>query len=187
MRERAERREVCLLQLRTRGVHHRQRVMAIGGGATVAGNVLDHRENAARHQARGHGAAERDDLLDRRPICAVADHVMGTGDGKIENRRAVCVDAERAQILGRLARGQRRERAGLLRIGGIERAERGGVGQLAPQRRPQALHAAAFLVDQNERAITADCFETIGDKPADLVMSQAIAREQDDAGRSCLA
>ena len=58
----AERREVVPLELRQRRLDHRQRQVAVGAGAAMAGNVLDHRQHAAGDQALGGGAAQ-----DRRP------------------------------------------------------------------------------------------------------------------------
>jgi hypothetical protein len=47
-------------------------------------------------------------------------------------------------------------------------------------RRLESLHAAAFLIDQNERVVTPDDRAHFPDKRADLIGIFDIAREQDE-------
>ena len=56
------------------GVHHRQPFVAVGVGAAVAGDVLEHRQHAAVRQALGDGGGDGRDLVRRLAIGAVADH-----------------------------------------------------------------------------------------------------------------
>ena len=87
---------------------HRQPLMAVGIGAAVAGDVLEHRQHAARHQARRHRAADRGDLLRRAAIGAVADHGIGAARRNIGDRQAVDVDSERQEIAGDQPRAETR-------------------------------------------------------------------------------
>ena len=57
-----ERREIVPFQLLARRLDDRQVEVAVGGGAAMAGNVLDHRQHAAGEQPLGGGAAEQRDL-----------------------------------------------------------------------------------------------------------------------------
>ncbi len=111
------------------GVHHRQLQVAVGGGAAVAGDVLEHRQHAAVGEARGDGSGDRGDLFRRLAIGAVADHGVGAADRHVGKRQAVDVDAERQKVGGdqpgaepggsearRRARGRRARRR--LRPGG---------------------------------------------------------------------
>ena len=64
--QRTECGEIGGLQRCAVGVHHRQLVVAVGVGAAVAGDVLEHRQHAAVRQALGDGGGDRRDLVRRR-------------------------------------------------------------------------------------------------------------------------
>jgi hypothetical protein len=132
-----------------------------------------------------HCAAETDDLVDRCAEGAVADDGVGAGDGEIEDGRAIGIDAEIAQVAGDKAGGCFGGGAGTVAVacfvaGGV----RGGGGQRAAEWRAEALHAAAFLVDEDKRFVSTDGFARVRDEAADLVVGLAIAGEQDDAERA---
>ena len=59
---------------------------------------------------------------------------------------------------------------------GIERAEGAGRRQGAPMRRPQALHAPAFLVDQDQHVLLAQRVAEVVGQAAHLIVRVAIAR-----------
>ena len=57
-------------------------MMAVGGGAAVAGHVLEHRQHAARHQALARRAPPiAATLRGRVAVGAVADHRIGAATG----------------------------------------------------------------------------------------------------------
>ena len=134
--ERLERREVRRRQLGAALGDDGQRQMAVGGGAAVSGNVLDHRHDAAGHEALADRLGERDHLLDAAPVGAIADDVVRARHRHVEHRRAVGIDAEFGEIGGEQARrleggGQRRladrpRRAGHKRRPAAERGPSGG-------------------------------------------------------------
>ena len=117
----------------------------------MAGDVLEHRQHAARHQALGHGGGDGGDLLRRFAIGAVADDGIGAGDRHIGERQAVDVDPKRLEI-GRDQPGAEPGggKAGR-RVAVVEPAigRAGRIGR--PVRRSEPLHPAALLVDQDGR------------------------------------
>ncbi len=62
-----------------------------------------------------------------------------------------------------------------------ERAERGAGGIVGRERRADALHAAAFLVDEDRRVGAADAVAHLGDEIADLLGLADVAGKQDEA------
>ena len=118
----------------------------------------------------GGGAAQRGDDVGLLAIGARADDVAGALDRHVEHRQAVGGDAVAQQVEGMQPRQQpggahRRHRDRRA----IERAERGAGRIVRRQRRPQALHAAAFLVDEDRRVRAADAVAHLGDEIADLL------------------
>ena len=131
--------------------------MAVGRGPSMAGNVLQDRQHAALLQPFGDGAGDRRDLARLGAIGPVADHGIGAGDRHVRQRQAVDIDAEIDQV-GRDQRG-RSSRAAVRPSCGIDVVERAEhrAGRIdRPVRRPQPLHPAAFLVDQDRRVGFAD-------------------------------
>ena len=127
--------------------------------------------------------ASVDHLLDAAPVGAVADDVVGAFDRHVENRRAVGVDAELGEIGGQETRCLERRHHRRRMIARVERAVGGGGRQRATQRRPQPLHASAFLVDQHEQIVGADRGAHVGDERADLRVIREVAGEEDEARR----
>ena len=124
------------------------------------------------------------ELGDERRIAregAVADDVVAALDRYVEDRRAVDVDAEIAQLGGQQARIEAHRAARLGDRGARQRAERGGRRRLAPMRWLEARDPAALLVDQDRRAGPADRAAQLADQRAHLVGRLAIALEQDEA------
>ena len=160
-----------------------QRQMAVGRRASMSGDVLDHGHDAAGDEALADGLGQRDHLLDAAPVGAVADDVVGACDRHIEHRRAVGIDAELGEIGGQEARCLERRHHRRRVIARVERAVGGGGRQRAAQRRPQPLHASAFLVDQHEQIVGADGGAHVGDQRADLRVVLEIAREEDEPRR----
>ncbi len=75
--------------------------VAVGAGAAVAGDVLDHRQHAAGHAGPSTAARpSADDLAALPAVGAVADDVVAPGRGTSTHRRAVGVEAERRQVVG---------------------------------------------------------------------------------------
>ena len=162
--ERLERREIVAAQLLERRVDLRQLVMRIGEGAAVAGNVLHHRQHAAGHQPFRRGAAHRGDRLGILAVGARADHVAGALDRHVEHRQAIDVDAEAQEVEGVQPRHQPGGAQAGLAVGAVERAERGARRVVRRDRRTQALHPAAFLVDEDRRVGTPDAVAQAGDE-----------------------
>ena len=74
--------------------HHRQFMMAVGKGAAMPGDMLQHRHNAAIHQPLRLRARQSDHLLGLMAESAVADDVMRAFHRNIGQRRAIDRDAE---------------------------------------------------------------------------------------------
>ena len=110
----------CFMIGRTTGVQH-----------TLGGGTAEHR----------HG--------ERVPrVGAVADHVVRALDRHVEHRQAVDIDADGPEVLAdEPSREPDRGGAGFEILDRGE-ARRGGI--LAPVRRPEPLHAAALLIDEDE-------------------------------------
>ena len=179
--ELAERREIVALQLAERGVDGRQLEMRVGEGAAVAGDMLHDRQHAARHQAFGGGAAHRGDDIRLLAVGALADDVAGAFDRHVEHGQAVGGDAVALEIEGVQAREQPDGALAGLVILLPERAERGAGRIIGRERRADALHAAAFLVDEDRRVGAADAIAHLGDEIADLLGLADVAGKQDEA------
>ena len=91
--------KVGCIERRTVGLDDGELPMAVGGGAAVSGDVLEHRQNAPGQQAIGDRARQRRDLVCRLPIGAVADDRVGAGNRNIRDRQAIHVDTDRNQVL----------------------------------------------------------------------------------------
>ena len=150
--ERPEGGKIGLFQRGAVGIDHRQPVVAVGGGAAVARQMLEHRQNAAGQQAlarwrrqspppcpaRCHRRGRRSPDRRRRPA-----HRQSAG-----NRRR-CRATPRSSAIKCPAKLRRRKAQG--RISVVERAIARARRIGRPMRRAKPLHPAAFLVDQNGR------------------------------------
>ncbi len=73
--------------------------MAVGGGPAVAGNVLEHRQDAALSSSPAAIAPrDRRDLARFGAIGPVADDRVGAGNRHVRERQAIDVDAEMREI-----------------------------------------------------------------------------------------
>jgi hypothetical protein len=180
--QRAERREIDGFERVAAGVDHGQADMAVGAGAAVAGDMLDHRQHAAVDQPVGHRPAEQGDRGGVGGEGPVADDVVGAGRRHVEHRRAVDGDAEVRQLQrdqGGVEPGRRDRR----RLRPSEQlTEAPGRRRFAPVRRAQSGDAATLLVDQHRRVGAADGVAQRRGQRADLVRRLAVAGEQDEAG-----
>src|ERR1700747_1232609 len=121
--------------------------MAIDGGPPVAGNMLHNRENPAGTQSLGHRARDRRHLRGTKPVGAVADHLIGTGDRNIGHWQAIDGDTKRRKVgcdqTARQPRGS--QSPGPI---AVVKASILPAGRVAwPMRWPETLHPTAFLVD----------------------------------------
>mgnify|MGYP001586967502 CR=1 FL=1 len=149
--KRSEGGEIGLLQGGPVGIDHRQSGVAVGGGAAMARQVLEDRQDAAGQQPLGDGFGDVGDFGNVGTIGPVPDHRVAAGNRNIRDRQAVDVDAERMQI----GRDQASGKSGGGDTGGgntviklaVARSRRIG----RPMRRPEPLHPAALLVHQHGR------------------------------------
>ena len=157
-RQRPECGEIGGFQRRPVGTDHdRQPHMAVGGGPAMAGNVLEHRQNAALAASpsatapamaatlSGLGRHRRDRRSSGRPRRPAHPRAAGNrrrcrarARSAAISRAPSCAAAKPARAIAVVERA----------IGGARRIDR-------PMRRPEALHAAAFLVDQ-DRGLAAE-------------------------------
>ena len=106
---------------------------------------------------------------------------MGPLLGHVEHRQRVDVDANLAQLLRDQSRsGEGRALRGV-RIRLIEQSVTRGRRHGPPNRRAQALHTAALLVDQHQDLVALDRVFVRVDQRAKLLLCLAIAGEQDEA------
>ena len=80
--------------------------VAVGGGAAVAGDVLEHRQHAAGRAGLRRPRARSPRPCRRVAVGAVADHRVGAGDRHVGERQAIDVDADRREIGGDQARAE---------------------------------------------------------------------------------
>ena len=113
-------------------------------------------------------------------IGAIADDVMAARDRHVEHRHAVDRNPNVGEIAGNQARRKPHKPALLVESGGnvLEACGR-GIGP--PMRRPEPLHAAAFLIDQDFDVGPAECRANIVGQGAKLRRIVDIAFEENDA------
>jgi hypothetical protein len=182
--EQPERPEVGAAQLFKRGVHARQRMVAVDGGAAMARHVLDHRQDAAGEKAFAGGAAEFRHQLRVVAEGAVADDgVVLAGQTQVEDRRAVDRDAELGELASEELGIEPHRLDSLGAATARQLAETAGGRHGAPGRRLQPGDTAALLVDQHRRVGAADSVAQIVDQGPDLIRCLAVALEQDEAER----
>ncbi len=158
--QRAERRKIGAVEFVERHVDGGSLLVAVDQRAPVSGNMFDHRRHARHAHAVDEGASQRNHLRRVRTESAFADDRIGTGNGQVEQRRAIDVDPVIAQqISDRIAVAARQlDRA--RRIARIEPAECGGGGESGPDRRVHALMRAALMIDQDRRVAAHRVAET---------------------------
>jgi hypothetical protein len=159
--------------------------MAVGGGAAVAGKMLEHRQHTAVGQPGRDRARDGRDLGGGVAIGAVADHRIGVAHRHVGNRQAVDRDAERRQVRRdqppAQLRGRQPEAAVTFVQARIGCARRIG----GPLRRTQPLHPSTFLVDQDRSIQPAYGPAEIINQGSNLRRRADIAFEQDQAPRRC--
>jgi len=140
----------------------------------------DRAEHLAVEQPGAHGAGEARDQFRIVPVGPVAYYRIRQGRRDIHDRQAINGNAEPRQVVGdqpSTEAGRRRRR----RVG--QRGQTRSRWVAAPVRRAQARHAAAFLVNQNRRIVTADAAAQRADQIAHLIGRAAVAAEQNEADR----
>jgi len=174
VRERAKRREVGNIQFGPSDGHSRQCVVGIHLCATMAGNVLDHRQHTALDQPLAGDFTQSRDLGRVCRIGAVADHGIGARLGHVEHGQAIDGYAERRKIIGDQASHQMH---GFARALAAQRGQgrRRGIG--APMRRLQPCHAAALLIDQDGRVRPVHGRAQLAHERAHLIGALAVAPE----------
>ena len=169
------------------GVDDRQMLMAVGGGATMARQVLDHGKNATARKSRRHGGGDGGDLVRALAIGAIPDHPVRAGNGHVGQGQAIDGDAHRGEVGSNEAGAEMRRPQAEGAIPGIEAGinRAGGIG--GPMGRPQPLHPAALLIDQHRGvAPTANRPKFVSQR-VHLCGIDDIALEQDEAPRRGLA
>ena len=150
--QRTECGEIGGFERRAVGVHHRQPLVAVGGGAAVAGDVLEHRQHAAVQQPLGDGRGDAP-----RP-CPASRHRRGrrsprrrraTGTSASGRQSTLMPSGRRSAAISRAP--SRAAASPAARIAVVEPpiGRAGRIGR--PVRRAEALHPAALLVDQDGR------------------------------------
>ena len=146
-----------------------------------AGHVLHDRQDTGVQHALGGGTAEHRHGERVPRVGAVADHVVCALDRHVEDRQAVDIDADGPEVLAdEPSREPDRGGAGF-EIPDRGEARRGGI--LAPVRRPEPLHAAALLIDEDEGVVAPYRVPDVAGQRADLLRRFDVAAEQDDAER----
>lgn len=157
-------------------------MVAVAACATMAGDVLDDREHAASSQSPRDRKAQG---CHRPRFCCIGpitDNVMGARNGHVQHRGTVCIETQLTEVIGQKAIDEFRRSCGHRYVASCSVEVSAACGEGAPQRRAQTLNTAALLVDQGQDVFSANCIPDIPDQPADLVMLQAVTREQYDAG-----
>ena len=108
-------------------------------------------------------------------------------DRQIDDGRAVHRDSERLELFrGQTRHGEGRT-LGFFRVAGKKSRIGGGGRKIARHRRLQALHAPAFLINQDEEIRSADRFANFGDEALQLLGRHDVATKQNQTRRSNLA
>ena len=160
------------------GRDHGQFLVAVGGRAAVAGDVLEDRQHAPFGQALRERAGNGGDLGGLRAKGAVADHRIGARHRHIRDRHAIDIDAHERKIGRDQPRAKPRRRKARCAIAVVKFAIGGPRRIIRPMRRAEALHAAALLVDEH-RGVAADRGAEIVDQPTQRVRARDIALEND--------
>ena len=179
----AERCEIARRQGRQVRFDHRQRLVAVHRGATMAGNMLDDRRNAPGMQGVHDDPAQGCNRIGFPAQRPVADDRISPGLRQVENRPAIDGDVQVRQVFGDGLGVLRQRRRGPRRVGQIHLGKLGSRRPFRPMRRAQTLHPPAFLIDQHRRGGIADRGAQVADQCPDLIRSLDIAGEQDEAQR----
>ncbi len=173
-----ERLEVDGFQVGQVGRHHRETKMTVGGGSSMARDVLDHRDDGAGHQALCGDARQQGDLVRALPVGAVSDDVMGAGRRDIQHGRTVDCDPQVMEVMGDKARAEPGHLAGQRRIIARQVGEGPRRRVAAPVRRPKTGHPAALLVDEHRRIGPANAGAKRRDHGPHLIGRDDVAAEK---------
>ncbi len=102
--------------------------MAVGLGAAVAGQMLEHRQHAAGHEPLRDRAGDGRHLGRLRAVGPIADHSVTPGHRYVRQRQAIDVDTDGGKIGGDQVAGQPRRRDPGRRFAVIEFAVAGAGG-----------------------------------------------------------
>jgi len=179
----AKRCEIRLLKRVLRQVNMRQVMMAVQCRAPVARHVFDHRQHPAIQKPQSDGAPYARHCVDVASITAVAKKGMCVCLRDIQHRSAIAVNAQLMQFMCNQAiaeiHGPFSMGASALNL--LQRRQ-----PFTRQRRAQALHAPAFLID-GDRAIAPHSLAKICAKRPHLIGVFDIAGKQDEPKRVHLA
>ena len=156
--------------------------MRIEHGAAVAGNVLHHRQHAARQQPLAGGATERGDAPGLVAIGAVADDLVGAGDGNVDHRQAVDGDAESRQIVGDEPRAEPHRLRPECSPNAASAAAAGYAGQCGGFRRWTRPPSWSISIGASGRSTAC---RRLGDERLDLRRRPAVALKENEPERRC--
>ena len=142
--------------------------MGVRSGASVAGNVLENRQNTAVLQPLGHGASDRSDLSRFGSIGPVANDGIGAGNRDIRQRQAIDGYPEICKIRRDQPRAQPCRREAKRMVDVVKRPKNGSGRIDRPMRRAETLDPSALLVDQDRRIRFADGFAQLLNKKSNL-------------------
>ncbi len=142
--------------------------------------MFDDGQYARCEQAPRHRAGERTHLRRHRTESPVSDHSVGAGDRQVRDRRAVHVDADRAQLRADQPPAEFRRGEPPAGIGFVKRRIGRGCRIGRPMRRRQPLHPAALLIYEDGR-VPADGVAKLRRQSGNLRRIVDIAPEQDQA------
>ena len=186
IRQRAECGKVALAEGVLVGLDHGKRMVAVGRGPAVAGDMLEHRQNAPLEQAVGHRARQRRDFVRTLPVSAVADDRIGAACRHVGHRQAINVDPDGRKIGGDEARTEIGRPDPVRRIAIVQTAI-GGAGRIGgPMRRAETLDTAALLIHEHGH-IAAGRLAHGANQTAQLRGRLDVALEDDESPRLVLA
>ncbi len=171
--------EVLLLELPTAALHHGELDVRVHGGVAQTGKVLEAAgDSGVFLQAGQEGAGPAADRVGIGAVGTVADPVGRVGGTEVDDRREVEVEAER---------GERPAGRGGEAARGVVAAtcQRRG-GRRGPEPGSEPAHAAAFLIDRDQRRPTQQGQHGL-DQRGGLPRRFQVAGEQDHPGRPACA
>ena len=130
--------------------------MAVGLGAAVARQVLEHRQHPTRHEPLRNRAGNGRDFGRFGAIGPIANNGIAARHRDVGDRQAIDVNSGTHQVGGDQMPSHARGGQPRSRFAVVE-CPIAGTGRIGrPMRRSQALHPAAFLIDQHGRFPTDD-------------------------------
>ena len=155
IREFAEGGKIMVFEVLPQGRHQRKLFMAVAGGATMAGNMLEYRGDAAIEKSLTGPAAK-----ERRHFRVVtegarADNVMGVRLEQVKHRRTVHINTQLRELHGHQAGVEIGRLATFFPVAPGHLPNGPGGGRIAPLWRLQTGHLAPFLIDENGGVRTA--------------------------------